>query len=136
MTSNPIAGQRRRMVSSAIDPSGAPRARQRLPEQTDEKMDLKNIRESPSVVAKLKAGKRAEAWHNVCLKVGDLVIVSELYTTGPGYEAKVVSVFDEGITLRGKHLWRYGVEPTGRVKEHVAYIHAESRPCWSSACTN
>ena len=90
-------------------------------------MDFEHIREFPSAVAKLKTGQRAEVWHNVRLKVGDLVIVSEIYTTGPGYEAKVVSVFDKVITFRGKHLWQYGIEPTGRIKERVAYIREKEQ---------
>ena len=91
-------------------------------------MNLEHIREFPSAVAKLKTGQRAEVWHDVRLRVGDLVIVSEVYTTGPGYEAKVVSVFDERLTLGGKHIWQYGIEPTGRIKERVAYIHADDLP--------
>ena len=86
-------------------------------------MDVERIVEAPCVIAKLKAGERAEVWHDKRLKVGDLVMVNRLYTSGPGYEAKVVKVSDEGTTLGGTHLWRYEVEPTGRVEEIVAYCN-------------
>lgn len=81
------------------------------------------IREAPCVIAKLKAGQRAEVWHDALLMVGHLAIVSQLYSKGPGYEVKVVRVFDEGKTLSGKHLWRYEVEPTGRLKETNFYCN-------------
>lgn len=83
----------------------------------------RNIREAPCVIAKLKARQRAEIWHDAPLKVGHLAIVSQLFTKGPGYEVKVVRVFDEGKTLHGKHLWRYEVEPTGQLKETGFYCN-------------
>ena len=86
-------------------------------------MNLEQIRESSCVTAKLKAGERAEVWHDKRLKVGDIVMVSQLYTHGQGYEATVVRVSNEGTTLGGTHLWRYEVEPTGRVEEIVAYCN-------------
>ena len=82
---------------------------------------MEQIGEMPLVIEKLKSGKRAEVWFDKRLKEGAMLMVRELYTEGPGYEAKVVSIFDEGKTLDGRHLWRYGIEPTGRVEEIVAY---------------
>jgi hypothetical protein len=99
-------------------------------------MDLERIGVMPDVIENLKAGKRAEIFYDKRLKMGDLVIVSELFTIGPGYEAKVVSISSRTETLGGERQWFYGVEPTGRIKERVAYIHAESCPCKGGARTN
>lgn len=90
-------------------------------------MDLERIGVMPDVIENLKAGKSAEVFYDKHLKLGNLVIVSELYTIGPGYEARVVSIFSRTETPGGKRQWFYGIEPTGRVKERVAYIREKEQ---------
>lgn len=87
------------------------------------KAEIEQIRETTDVTARLKARECVEVWHDRRLKIGDLVMVSALYREGPGYEAKVTRVFDEGRNIGGTHLWRYYIEPTGRVVETVPYYN-------------